>query len=73
MFKKWDAQQGKFIDIRYSTYDEQKYPNRKYLKYDCDGCDKTMVLVVILIVWVVVGALVLKIKLILITMKFKGE
>ena len=50
MFKKWDAQQGKFIDIRYSTYDEQKYPNRKYLKYDCDGCDKTMVLVVILIV-----------------------
>jgi len=40
MFEKWDAQQGKFIDIRYSTYDEQKYPNRKYLKNDCDGCDK---------------------------------
>jgi hypothetical protein len=38
MFKKWDVKQGKFIDIRYESYDKQEYPYRKYLKNNCNDC-----------------------------------
>lgn len=38
MFEKWNAQLGKFVDVRYESYDELKYPNREYLKSNCKGC-----------------------------------
>lgn len=39
-YQRWNPSKGSHEDVRYASYDENKYPYRKYLQNDCDDCPK---------------------------------